>query len=307
MNTKQMTFRELIVRFPDEASCKTFLKQKRWPDGVIKCPRCGEKAYTLKARPFHYLCKSGKQSAMPETGEVVTCHKKNGYRFSVITRTVFENTNYPLREWFRVIFFMFHAKKGMSAHQIHQMIGTGSYETAWYMCTRIRAAMKDEELPKRMGEVEADETFIGGKDKNRHYWIKGPDGTWQHGRGGKRGPIDKLEVIGAIARKGNVVCKMIGRAGEAGFDTHEKFVRNVIADNVSLVATDEANHYRHLGKDLPHEKVTHRDYEYVRGLVHTQTIESFWSLLKRGIHRQLSQGIGEVSPAVPERVFFSIQ
>jgi transposase-like protein len=269
MNTKQMTFRELLARFPDEASCKAFLEHKRSPDGVIKCPRCGEKAYRLKARPFHYLCKSGKQSAMPETGEPVTCHKKNGYRFSVIARTVFENTNYPLREWFRVIFFMFHAKKGMSAHQIHRMIGTGSYETAWYMCTRIRAAMKDEELPKLMGEVEADETWLGRKERNKHL-----------GKRGKFGVPGKIEVIGAIARKGSVVCKMIE---EAGFDTHEKFVRNVISDNVSLVATDEASHYRHLGKDLPHEKVSHHQEEYVRGRVHTQSIESFWSLLKRGI------------------------
>jgi hypothetical protein len=176
MNTKQMTFRELLARFPDEGSCKSFLEQKRWPNGTVICPRCGGKAYKLKARAFHYVCKSGKPSTVPDTGNVVTC-SKNGYRFSVITRTVFENTNYPLREWFRIIFLMFHSKKGMSAHQIHRMIGTGSYETAWYMCTRIRAAMKDEELPKLMGEIEADETWIGGKDKNRHYSQR------SHGRG----------------------------------------------------------------------------------------------------------------------------
>src|SRR5271166_3022052 len=221
MNKKAMTLRELLSRFPDNDSCKAFLEKKRWPDGVVKCPRCGEKAYRLAARPFYYLCKSGKQSVNKETGEVLTCQKKNGYRFSVISRTVFENTNYPLREWFRVIFMMLHAKKGISAHQIHRMIGTGSYETAWYMCTRIRAAMKDGEFVQLMGEVEADETWIGGKKKNLHAWQ----------RHGERGPYlsNKTEVIGAIARKGNVVCQMIE---DAGFDTHEKFVRNVVSRNV---------------------------------------------------------------------------
>lgn len=273
MNTKQVTLRELLAKFPDEASCKALLERKRWPDGVITCPRCGEKAYKLKARPFHYLCKSGKESKEPATGKVVVCHKKNGYRFSVITRTVFENTNYPLREWFRAIFLMMHSKKGMSAHQVHRMLGTGSYETAWFMCHRIRAAMKDAELPKLIGEIEADETWIGGKDKNRHVGKRS-------GRGGSPGALGRIEVIGAIARKGNVVCQMIE---EAGFGTHEKFVRNVVSNNVSLVATDEAPHYRHLRKGLPHESVNHSKDEYVRGRVHTQSIESFWSLLKRGI------------------------
>ncbi len=269
MNTKQMTLRELLSRFPDNDSCKAFLEKKRWPDGAIKCPRCGEKAYRLPSRPFYYLCKSGKQTVDKKTGEAFTCQKKNGYRFSVISRTVFENSNYPLREWFRVIFMMLHAKKGMSAHQIHRMIGTGSYETAWYMCTRIRAAMTDSQFVQLMGEVEADETWIGGKERNKHL---GQRGNWaQQG---------KTEVIGAIARKGSVVCQMIE---DAGFDTHERFVRNVVSRNVSLVATDEATHYRHLGDHVPHETVVHSKEEYVRGRVHTQSIESFWSLLKRGI------------------------
>jgi transposase-like protein len=172
---------------------------------------------------------------------------------------------------------MFHSKKGMSALQIHRMLGTGSYETAWYMCTRIRASMKSEEFNSLMGEVEADETWIGGLKKNMHK-------SERHALS-QRGPYlsNKIEVIGAIARKGNVVCQMIGNAEDAGFDTHAKFVRNVISNNVSLVATDEAHHYRHLDKDLPHDTVTHGKEEYVRGRVHTQNIESFWSLLKRGI------------------------
>ncbi len=276
-----MTLRELLVRFPDEASCKAFLEKKRWPDEP-KCPRCGGKAYKLKARPFHYLCKSGRESTVPETGEVVTCQKKNGYRFSVITRTVFENTNYPLREWFRVIFFMFHAKKGMSAHQIHRMIGTGSYETAWYMCTRIRAAMKDEEFPKLMGVVEADETYVGGKDRNRHWNKKSAQMRAQAGElplGEKIG-YGKVGVIGAIERKGNVVCRIIG---EADAKTCSGFVREVISDKVSLVATDEKQEYNYLGNGVHHEAVHHSQGEYVRGEVHTNNIESFWSLLKRGI------------------------
>jgi transposase-like protein len=270
MNTKQLTLGDFLRKFPDNDSCKAFLEKKRWPDGVIKCPRCGSKAYRLAARPFYYLCKSGAETVDKHTGEVTICHKRNGYRFSVISRTVFENTNYPLVVWFRVILLMLHSKKGMSAHQIHRTMGTGSYETAWYLCHRIRAAMSDDQFTQLIGEVEADETYIGGKEANKH----------RSQRHGKTGSYGKTPVIGAISRKGNVVCKMIENADT---ETLTKFVRNTVSDKVSLVATDEHAGYRLLKWAYPHEIVKHSDGEYVRGRVHTESIESFWSLLKRGI------------------------
>ena len=185
MTTKPtMTLSQLTHRFPTEESCKTFLRDMRWPDGV-QCPRChGDKVYTLKSKPFHWVCK-GKD-----------CGGRNGYRFSVISKTVFENTNYDLRVWFQVIYLMTQSKKGISASQIHRQIGSGDYRTAWYMCHRIRAAMQDGGFPKVMGQAEVDETDVGGKDKNRHRSKR----THVQGIAG-----GKIEAIGAIARRGNVV------------------------------------------------------------------------------------------------------
>jgi transposase-like protein len=250
---------ELNTLFPTEEACKQFLFEHRWPDGQAICPRCGnDKPYKLSHRAWHWQCHK--------------CAKK-GYRFSLITGTVFENTKYPLKTWFTVAFMMLHSKKGMSALQIKRMIfhDRASYETVWYMCTRIRAAMDNDGFKELMGIVEVDETGMGGKDKNRH-WAKKQHIT------GMRG---KTTVIGAIARKGNVVCKVIENADAP---TLSRFVRKAVSDKVELVATDEHRGYNYLSAEgYPHETVAHSDNEYVRGNVHTNNIESFWSLLKRGV------------------------
>ena len=246
----------------------------RWPDGV-SCPRCGnKKVFAVKHRAWNWVCKSGAETIDKQTGEVKIC-KKQGYRFSALVGTVFENTNYPLPIWFEVIYLICQSKKGMSAMPVQRMLQENgrqtAYKTAFYICDRVRAMLDNPDFGPLMGQVEVDETYIGGKNKNRH-WDKKQSGT---------GTAGKIPVVGAISRKGNVVCKMIENADT---ETLTKFVRKTVSDKVELVATDEHSGYRYLKyAPLPHFTVSHSDGEYVRGEIHTQSIDSFWALLKRGI------------------------
>src|SRR3990172_7270439 len=255
---RMMTLKQLLETFPTEDSCKVFLTERRWPKGVT-CPRCGNsKVYALPSRPFHWACRA----CAPKP--------RYPYRFSVSVGTVFENSNVPLKTWFEVLWQMLNSKKGVSALQIQRQIGR-SYPTAWYMCHRLRAGMQDKEFQKLMGIVEVDETYIGGKDKNRHW------GKKHHVTGG----ADKATVIGAISRKGNVVCKMIEKADTK---TLNGFVQEAISEKVDLVATDDAGGYRDLNRlGYRHGAVSHMTHQYVIGAVHTSNIDNFWSLLKRGI------------------------
>jgi transposase-like protein len=252
----QMTTAQFEARFPvgDDEACLKYLVARRWPEGV-HCPRCGNAdLYDASSyKPFHWQCRE--------------CASQ-GYRFSCLTGTIFENTKKPLRDWYRVAHLMLASKKGMSALQIQRMMGFGSYETAHSMCHKIRAALIAPEQ-KLGGIVEMDETWVGGKDHNRH-WDK---------RVGHRGG-DKTPVIGAVERKGNVVARVLKRVTS---QTMLDFVNETVSNQVSLLATDSARYYSDYLQKFNHATVDHSKGQYVIGAVHTNTIEGFWSIFKRGV------------------------
>lgn len=251
----QMTNAQFEAKFTDEEACKAYLVARRWPNGV-HCPRCGNTdLYDASSyKSFHWQCRE--------------C-ADDGYRFSCIAGTIFENTNKPLRDWFKVTHLMLTSKKGMSALQIMRYMGFGSYKTAWGMCHKIRAALVAPET-KLGGIVEVDETYIGGKDWNRH--LKNKSGV--HGGTSKKEP-----VIGAVSRKGNVIARVLSHVTKL---EAEWFVREMVSKKVSLLATDESRVYDGL-TDYPRGTINHRRRQYVVGAIHTNTIEGFWSIFKRGV------------------------
>ena len=259
----QLTIAQFDKEFPDEDACREYLQENRWSDGVT-CPRCeSDKVFSVGHKDHHWKCKQ--------------C-SEDGYRFSVLVGTIFENTNKPLRDWFRVMHMMLTSKKGISALQIFRVMGFGSYNTAHLMCSKIRVALGNAEFKQLVGVVEVDETFVGGKAKNRHKDKRG--GSGGTGSAGGTGGRGKAIVVGAVQRKGNVVARVVSSVATA---TLTSFVREAVSHKVSLLCTDSWRGYARLGNEFPHSFIVHSKGEYVVGAVHTNTIEGFWSLVKRGM------------------------
>lgn len=241
----------LIERFGSEDKCRECLETMRWPHGV-KCPRCqSDKISRILAR-HQFDCDA--------------CR----YQFSVTAGTVFNDSHLPLWKWFLAAYLLCESRKGMSANQLKRVLGLGSYKTAWYLCQRIRSAMREASHTKLDGVVEIDETYIGGKKRGS-----------ETGRG--RGVDGKETVIGIRQRGGDV--RYIHTASLTS-DTLYKLIHENVSEDASAIMTDEFPGYPGaMGTDFKdkHHTIRHKDKVYVRGEVHTNTVESAFSLFKRGV------------------------
>ena len=245
MPLKSMDMMQIMERFHKEEECRDALAELRWPNGVA-CPRCGGIEHAYDSKTYRWDCYS--------------C----GYGFTALAGTIFHDTKLPLRKWFMAVLLMTEAKKGISANQVKRTLGV-SYKTAWYLCHRIRAAMAETTPEPLSGTVEVDETYVGGKVRGKGHGYKG----------------NKTIVAGAIQRGGDVVLQVVG---DNGRQTLHDFIRNSTDPRVRRIMTDEWAAYRGIADhDTTHETVNHSAEEWVRGDVHTNTVESVWSLFKRSV------------------------
>jgi len=243
----------LMDAYGSEDRCRTILEELRWPDGP-QCPRCQSTKLSRMYKRDQFDCDS--------------C----GYQFSVTAGTIFHDSHLPLRKWFVAVYLMTESRKGISANQIKRMLGIGSYKTAWYLCHRIRAAMVEADPAPLCGVVEADETYIGGKP--RYKAATKQEASWIRVR-------NKIIVLGAVERGGKLRVRMVPNARKA---TIKGFLGDVVADSAEAIYTDEFKSYQTIGdEDTIHDSVNHREGEYVRGVVHTNTMESAWSLFDRAV------------------------
>jgi len=263
MALKNVNLPMLIEQFHDEDACRRALEDIRWPDGIT-CLRCGSKSTTpVKNRPTH-VCNA--------------C----AYQFSVMVGTVLQDTKIPLWKWFLATFMICESRKGVSSNQLKRMLGV-TYKSAWFLSHRIRFAMAIATPVPLEGVVEVDETFMGGKPRYSRYDEQGRKVK------GVNPDRPKTVIMGAIQRGGDVRIRMVANRSAGELQT---FIRTEVADAADAIHTDDYIGYNELGDaDTKHHTVNHRAKEYVRGEVHTNSIESVWSLFKRsliGSYHQLS-------------------
>jgi transposase-like protein len=246
-----------ILNWTDD-ECRDYLEKQRWPDGPI-CPKCGE------PEPYRLTRRTVTKNTNRSLYKCRSCRRQ----FTVTLGTVFEDSHIPLNKWFAAIYLMCSSKKGISAHQIHRTLDV-TYRSAWFMCHRVREAMRDKSPTFLSGIIEADETLVGGRGRNYK--------------------TNKRESAKRRRENKSIVCGMVERGGRARTmqipDASGQTIEPILLANIELensrLFTDEAKVYHRIRNHLDHEIVAHK-YEWARGEVHTNSIESYWAILKRGI------------------------
>ena len=255
---ENLTLDEIQSRFGTDEAARAYLEEIRWPHGVI-CPHCKNADQTK----FWVIKTNAKKSIRAGLRQCVECKKQ----FTCTVGTIFEDSHIPLRKWLVAWYLLCSSKKGISSLQIQRMLGLGSYRTALFMMHRIRYALQhpsfDQKLPSSYkNAVEVDETYIGGKHKPMSE-------KWKN----------KTAVVALVERGGNVRSRVMDRVTGENL---RKFVRDNVAP-FSYVNSDDHMGYRGLDRKYEHGVVKHSAKEYARGDVHTNTVEGFFSLLKRGV------------------------
>ncbi|MFI5200900.1 MAG: IS1595 family transposase [Candidatus Kapaibacterium sp.] len=250
MENLPKTLIEAVRYYSDLDFCESLLAKTRWPDGPA-CISCGS---------FHV-----KKLATRKIYKCYDCKRQ----FSVKVGTIFEDSPIPLSKWFVCFWLIANCKNGISSYEIHRDLGV-TQKTAWFMLQRCREVFMTDTSKKLNGTVEADETFIGGKDKNRHANKKK---HIQHGHG------DTTIVLGMVERGGRVTAKVVD-------SVKARDLKPAIRENIeqgSVLYTDELQSYKGLQKEYYRDMVNHSEGQYVKGNTHTNTIENFWSLVKRAL------------------------
>ena len=244
MKNNYNTIVELLETVKDETDARNLIARMRWQNGQPVCPHCDSTEICTFSDKKRYCCKS--------------CDKQ----FTVTVGTIFENSKVPLRKWLIALFFAVSNKKGITSIQLSKQIGV-TQKTAWFMLQRLRQMFEDKAPALLDGTIEVDETYVGGKHRGK--------------RG--RGSENKTPVFGMVERGGRIIAKVVP-------DTKRATIQPIILQNAVRgceIMSDEWWAYRGLHNNYIHEFVCHKRYEYVRGDVHTNTIEGFWGFFKRGI------------------------
>lgn len=262
-----MNIISITKKYGTRAKCYNYLEKLRWGRGKPVCPYCGSKhTVRITSEPFRHHC--------------YTCHKS----FSVTVGTIFEDSRLPLTTWFVIVGLITNAKQGISAKEIQRNLGV-TYKTAWYSAMRVRCAMIDNCNIELANIVEMDETYVGGKPRKRNKkpinepankpTISASTIVNKRGRG-----TSKTPVVGIVERNGLIILKVVEKLTSKNLTAMLKeFVKT---DNATLM-TDEFKGYVKMDEVIEHFEIKHSKKEYVRGAIHTNTVEGFWNILKNSI------------------------